>query len=829
MKNISVVILLFCFGIVFGQTTLNWKVFHPIKKMWMDAGTNLSVQEVLINSGDLPDPFVGENESKFDWIENYSWEFKSDVYFTTKDVKSEFIELLLPYVDTYAKIYVNDSLILLTDNAFKPYFVQLKSVIHKGNNEIRAVFTPPTLFHKQTYEKREVTYPAPNDVGEIPIAPLTRKPQYQFGWDWALRMNTIGFMKPVSVRSYNRNKIKWSKIETKSIRENLADLKLSIHFSQKSSTSVHLVSKLFGDYPALLVTNGSVEINVLLNNPKLWWPRGQGEPYLYHDSWVISDLDGNLIDSTTVEFGVRTTELIQDKDANGTAYYFKINGRPIFCKGANYIPTDVFPSKISSEKVEKLIREMYKSNFNIVRVWGGGIYPDDSFYKACNKFGIMVWQDLMFACAMYPGDSIFLENVKEELEFQIPRIASNPCVIQFNGNNEVDVAWKYWGFRTKYQITNKQQAIIDENYDALFKRLLPKLIEENTLIPYIHTSPLGHWTQKEDFPHGTQHYWGVWHGKDPLEDFGRKSGRFNAEYGFQSFPEYSTLLSFSDTSEWDLNSSVMKNHQKSYVGNGMIKKHSDILFGKPKNFTEFVYFSQLTQAKAVSIAISSHRLNAPICMGTIFWQLNDCWPAPTWSSIDYYGNWKALQYRVKEDYQDVTVLEKTEEIGEEDYYFVSDSPVEFETDLISEVYSVKGMLIKKSTNRIKVKSGVKYILDIPNAEGWSKVNYFVKFSWENELHENKERSFTHIADVFSCSKASGNDFNWEIIQLDSINKKAVIEIYSGKLLQDLWFSSLKLGVKYNRNFISILPGKHQIEISYEGDVPKKEDFIVNWR
>lgn len=261
----------------------------------------------------------------------------------------------------------------------------------------------------------------------------------------------------------------------------------------------------------------------------------------------------------------------------------------------------------------------------------------------------------------------------------------------------------------------------------------------------------------------------------------------------------------------------------------MIKKHSDILFGKPKNFTEFVYFSQLTQAKAVSIAISSHRLNAPICMGTIFWQLNDCWPAPTWSSIDYYGNWKALQYRVKEDYQDVTVLEKTEEIGEEDYYFVSDSPVEFETDLISEVYSVKGMLIKKSTNRIKVKSGVKYILDIPNAEGWSKVNYFVKFSWENELHENKERSFTHIADVFSCSKASGNDFNWEIIQLDSINKKAVIEIYSGKLLQDLWFSSLKLGVKYNRNFISILPGKHQIEISYEGDVPKKEDFIVNWR
>ena len=828
MKGILFLIFFLVFGNCFSQE-VTWKLYHPIKKVWLDASKQNSVQEILIQSGELPDPFYGENESKFSWIESYIWEFKTEVNITNKDINSEFVELLLPYVDTYSKIYVNDSLVLLTENAFKPYFIQIKPFIHLGKNEIRAVFTPPTLYHKQTYEKREVTYPAPNDIGEIPIAPLTRKPQYQFGWDWAFRMNTIGFMKPVSIRCYNRNKIKWRKIETKSIQENKANLTLSIQFFQSKSTSIHLKSKLFGDFPALLVTNGSVEIDVFLNNPKLWWPRGQGEPNLYCDSWIIQDLDGNFIDSTNVEFGVRTSELIQDKDANGTSYYFKINGRPIFCKGANYIPTDVFPTQITTDKVEKLIREMVESNFNIVRVWGGGIYPDDSFYKACNKYGIMVWQDLMFACAMYPGDSIFLENVKEELEFQVPRIAANPCVIQFNGNNEVDVAWKHWGFQVRYLISKSQQAIIIENYEDLFKRLAPSIIEKYTNIPYIHTSPLGHWTEKEDFPHGTQHYWGVWHGKDPIEDFGKKSGRFNAEYGFQSFPEYSTLLKFSTKSDWDLNSTVMKSHQKSYVGNGMIKKHSDLLFGKPKDFSEFVYFSQLTQAKAVSVAISAHRLNAPICMGTIFWQLNDCWPAPTWSSIDYYGNWKALQYRVKEDYEDITVLEKTEEIGREEYYFVSDSPVEFETTLTCEIYAIEGDLIEKTVNNIQVKPGLKYKILVPTYDYFSNFDYHVKFSWDNASNEKRERSFTRIIYKSKYSKANDSDYTWELTSIDTTAKKAVITINTSKFLQDLWFSSLKLGVKFNRNFISILPGKHQIEISYEGDVPKKEDFILNWR
>ena len=833
MKYLVFSIFLVQVLLAMGQKTLHWKLFHPIKKVWVDAGTNQTVQEVLIAAGELPDPFIGENEAKFTWIENYTWEFESEFQCSPEDFKFDFLEMYFPTLDTYASIYINDSLVKTTANAFIPHSVQLKSYVKIGLNKVKIVFTPPVLYHKKNYANREVTYPAPNDNGEIAVAPLTRKPQYQFGWDWALRMNTIGFRKPIEIRKYDMNRIVWAKVETKEIKEKEAVLTINLKFADERfnrNSVIFIQSELFYQDFALSVNNGEAFDTVILKNPKLWWPRGQGEPYLYQDTWRVLNVEGWFIDSVKVEFGVRTSELIQEKDSVGTSYYFKINGRPIFCKGANYIPQDVFPARVTDESIRTMVQQMKEANFNIVRVWGGGYYPDEVFYQECDRQGIMVWQDVMFACAMYPGDSSFLENVREELLYQIPRIAAHPSVIQFNGNNEVDVAWKYWGFRSKYQITNKQQAIIEESYDDLFKKLIPSIVSDNTYVPYIHTSPLSHWTQLEDFPHGTQHYWGVWHGKDPIEDFGKKSGRFNAEYGFQSFPEYSTLLKFSDKSDWDLNSSVMKNHQKSYVGNGMIKKHSDILFGEPKDFTEFVYFSQLTQAKAVSIAISSHRLNAPICMGTIFWQLNDCWPAPTWSSIDYFGNWKALQYRVKQDFEDVTVLEKTEKLGGEEYYFTSDAPDKFDTEFNYAIYSITGNLLHKKSKKVSVYNGLKLKVNlVENYDAVLPSNYVVKFTWNNGVNVSNERFFVHVKNNIGYKKAKSTDFQWEIIAVDSIQKTAVIKINTSKLLQDLWFSSLKLGVKYDRNFISVLPGEHLIQISYKGDVPLKEDFILNWR
>jgi beta-mannosidase len=829
MRCILIVInLIFSFSVL-SQQNLEWEFFHPIKKEWIGAGQFGSVQEVLIAKGELPDPFVGVNESKFDWIEEYIWEYRSSIDIDSVVYNSKFIELFLPWVDTYAKVYLNDSLILETSNSFLPYSVQIKENVQLGQNRIRVTFIPPILKNAQNTDERGVFYPAPNDVGKIQVAPLVRKPQYQFGWDWSMRMNTIGFIKPVTLYHYSFPRVSNIKVEAEEFTDSLADMNFQLKFFSEFNSRLNIQSKYIGSQRNVEVENGKIELSFELLQPTLWWPRGQGEAFMYYDTLILYTTYGKFIDAIPFSFGVRKSELVREKDSIGTSYYFKINGRPIFCKGANLIPLDIFPSRVKKEDIRFMVNQMVESNFNIVRVWGGGYYPDDFFYDLCDKSGIMVWQDFMFACAMYPSENSFIDNVKEELNYQIPRISRHPSVIQFNGNNEVDVAWKYWGFQDKYAISKKNQDLISRDYFQLFKLFIPELVIENTNIPYIHTSPLGHWINKEDFPHGTQHYWGVWHGKDPIEDFGKKSGRFNAEYGFQSFPEFSTLLKFSSTKDWSLNSEIMKSHQKSYVGNGMIKKHSDLLYGKTTDFKTFVYYSQLTQVKAVSIAISSHRLLNPICMGTIFWQLNDCWPAPTWSSIDYYGNWKALQYRVKDDYKDVTILEKTDKIGAETYFLISDLPSPIKTNLKVELYSMNGSIISKNEKEFNLNPNepIQLFKDCvkPN---WQKLNYLVKFSWNDENGNENSRAFVHIGNKKNYVKALRSQFYVTINSIDTITKTAIIEVKTQQFLQDFWISCNKQTIKFENNFVQILPGKKEIKITFT-EIPKIEDFQFMWR
>lgn len=829
MKVYVIIIFSLYFLPLFGQYELNWKFLHPIKKEWIDAGTFGSVQEKLINAGELPDPFWGLNESKFDWIENHEWEFTSIFEIDSLLFTKNRIELILPCVDTYAKLFLNDSLILETSNAFLPYQIQIKDLVKKGKNTLYVIFTPPTIKHSLTAIEKGIYYPAPNDVGKVQVAPLVRKPQYQFGWDWTMRMNTIGFLKPVKLQSYDQFKMKSALVELVELKSDTALMGLKLNLSENISGKYILESKYIGNLQEIEIQNGELDFSFEITNPLLWWPRGQGEQNMYEDKLVLKTNYGKVIDSIYIQFGIRKSELIQEKDSVGTSYYFKINERPIFCKGANVIPMDVFPSRVTNDKIESLVQQMVASNFNIVRVWGGGYYPEDYFYELCDKYGIMVWQDCMFACAMYPSDAVFIDNVKKELAYQIPRIAAHPCVIQFNGNNEVDVAWKYWGVQDKFKINEENQKHILNDYQILFKKEIPELIRSITSVPYIHTSPLGHWVNADDFPNGTQHYWGVWHGKDPIEDFGKKSGRFNAEYGFQSFPEYSTLKSFSNYQDWNLNSEVMKSHQKSYVGNGMIKKHADILYGKINRFDDFVYYSQLTQAKAVGIAISAHRLLSPICMGTIYWQLNDCWPAPTWSSIDYFGNWKALQYRAKEDYRDVTVLENTQSIGKETYFLVSDSPDTITTNLKYEVFNLSGKKIASEIKKINVYNGIKYPIFKQNITPlFMKSNYLVRFEWKDLKGNICRREFTHIGNKNLYKKALRSQFNVEITSVDTLKKIAVLKIKSAAFLNDFWITSSIKEIYFEDNFVPILPGVREIKFHFN-TIPMVKDLLFKWR
>ncbi|MES2799708.1 MAG: sugar-binding domain-containing protein [Bacteroidota bacterium] len=823
MKKLFIASQLIFSSVMAQDQVLNWTVEHAVTKEVLDAGTHGSVQEILIKKGELPDPFYGKNEEKFGWIENHTWEFESTFTVDDTSFQNDFLELIFPFVDVYAELYLNDSLLGVTQNAFRPYRFEVKSLLKHGENKIRAKFYPPVLFHKEMYEKANYHLPAPNDVHEIAIAPYTRKPQYQFGWDWSLRMNTIGFMKPVSLNASNGIRVVNKNVVTRSIDEQLtATIDLELHLIENQTEDLIWKSKLFGE-SVLRAEKGVIRRSETIDKAQLWWPRGHGDQHLYNDEWTISTIDGKVIYSSDVRFGIKQSKLINEKDQWGTNYEIWFNNKPIFCKGGDYIPQDVFPARVKDEDLRKMVEQLAATNFNMVRVWGGGYYPDDAFFEACDELGIMVWQDFMFACAMYPGNPDFLLNVQEEIEYQIPRIASHPSVTIFNGNNEVSVAWKYWGFQVRYNIYGKDADEVQASYDRLFKELIPTKVNQFSAQPYIHTSPLSHWGKDEFYDNGSQHYWGVWHGKDPMEDFAKKIGRFNAEYGFQSFPEYSTLLNFSTKDQWSLQSDVMKHHQKSYVGNLMIEKHANLLYGKAENFEQFIYLSQLTQSHAVSIAVSGHRLNFPRCMGTLYWQVNDVWSAPTWSSIDYYWNWKALNYHVKKDYEDVAILRKEPTPNQFEYYLISDVPQTFTCKVHFEIFDLKGKKLAENHFKKVMSQNENMKICLGELAGnYANQNVVVKFKWTTAEGKELTRDFSQLPIAYN--KAGNDDSKISIHCHDSARKEMTIKVDVKRYVRNFWLFSEKAGLQFDDNFVDLLPGDHFFKIKYEGEAPSLESF-----
>ena len=785
---------------------LEWEIQHPVDKNWITLGVRGSVQEALLQQGLLPDPFQGTNEEAYQWIEDHIWNFKSRFFLSEAMFNAKEVELVFPCIDTYAKIFVNGKEVLDAQNYFRPYRVEVRSELILGYNEIEAVFTPPVLFHKKSYENEAFHYPAPNDHGKIKAAPLTRKPQYQFGWDWAPRINTLGFPYPITVEVKEHGCIQSCVVNTLSIGDT-AELEWVL--VKENSAKHHLVrSQVFG----WEVKNDGQNLQKLrfsLENPTLWYPREFGNPAMYQDTLVTLDEQGRILQKYPYSFGVRSVKLIQQTDTWGTSFAFEINGKPIFMKGGDMIPPSMFGGATTNEEWEQWVALMAESNFNMVRIWGGGDYADEAFLNACDKAGIMVWHDAMFACAMYPGSSEFLANVEAEFHYQWPRITRHPSVVYINGNNEVDVAWKNWGFQLLYALKNSEQKEIELAYDTLFRELLPKVLSQYSNLPYVHTSPLSNWGKSGYYDHGTQHYWGVWHGSDPMKDFEKNIGRFNAEFGFQSFPEFSTLKRFSDSSDWSLSSRVMKHHQKSYVGNGMILKHARELYGKPTDFEEFVYFSQLTQAHAVASAVSGHLLDAPRCMGSLYWQINDCWPAPTWSSIDYLGNWKALHYQVRNLYQNITVVQNNEHRC---LTIVANNVDSVKTLVSWEVYRLDApspRLVSRQQQEIHLKNFES--LQIFDGTGL-KCAHAVKV----KVGEASER--TYLVGPFKSRNT--HNASLKIISMDTLHKTGVFLFENEHFMADVWWYSMTPGVRFELNFEHCLPGKHEISFTFD-EIPKQ--------
>lgn len=687
---------------------------------WLSATIPGTVHTDLLNNQIIEDPYYRTNEKDLQWIDKVNWEYKTTFNLNDSLLNKEHVEIIFNGLDTYADVYLNGTKILSADNMFRTWKVNSKQFLNSGANELHVVFHSPITKGLELYESFGIPLPASNDqsenggLGNNKVSVHTRKAGYHYGWDWGPRFVTSGIWRAIEINAWDTAQIENSYVVTRSIEKNAAHLISEATMDISKAGKYQLITKMDGKKVAeneahLETGRQQLTSEFKIRNPKLWWPVGLGDAHLYNVTQELY-LDGVLIDTKDVKTGVRTARLIQEEDAdkNGRSFYFEVNGVPVFGKGANYIPNDLFLPRVTLEDYETVINSAVEANMNMLRVWGGGIYENDEFYELCDEKGIMVWQDFMFACSMYPDTPELQESIRQEAIDNVQRLRNHPSIVLWCGNNEIEVAWseydhtRGWGWRRKYP--RDQQNRIWAAYQKIFHEILPEVVSAETEhIDYWKSSPSAGPEQvaTNETRSGDNHYWGVWHGLHPISDFNIYISRFMSEYGFQSFPEFSTVKKYTIESDWDIESEVMAAHQRSGIGNLRIKQYMESHYKDPKDFESFLYVSQLLQAKAIKEAIEAHRRNMPYCMGSLFWQINDCWPVASWSSLDYYKNWKAQQYMTKKAFAPIFVSPKVSE-NQVDFYVISDK-LEAEKALLKiTVMDFNGNIITKSENKISI-------------------------------------------------------------------------------------------------------------------------------
>ena len=612
----------------------------------------------LLSNQIIKDPFIGNNEKLLQWIEEEDWEYTTHFQLTDKHLDNQHLQLVFEGLDTYANVYLNNELILESENMFIEYKKEVKSYLKLGHNELKVVFHSPLKHNKEKVKNYPYKLPSGCESVSLKVSPFTRKAAYHFGWDWGPRFVTMGIWKPVYIEIWNDVKINHINCQTISINNDNAIVSLEVELEAHTTETQKFHLTINDSIHPFNLQKGinHYKYNLSVDQPQLWWTHDLGKPFLY-DMDVAIFIDNQLVDRKKIKYGIRTIELINEPDEIGTSFYFKLNNIPVFMKGANYIPQNSFLTEVTHDNYKQLISLAKNANLNMLRVWGGGIYEKDIFYELCDQEGILVWQDMMFAGSLYPtNDTSFLNSIYKEVAQNIKRLRHHTSIALWCGNNEIDVAWKNWGWQKQYNYSKTDSIKIWEGYKKLFHDSIPSIVSRLDNRNYTTTSPLSNWGKAENFNHSTMHYWGVWHGKEELTEFRNNIGRFMVEYGYQSYPSIETINQFATQNEHDLNGPVMKNRQKSYIGNSMITEHIKKWYGNYSSFDDFVIKSQKTQALALKIAIQQHRKNQPHCMGSLFWQLNDCWPGPSWSVIDYYGNPKVGYEVVKKEFQPIIAV-----------------------------------------------------------------------------------------------------------------------------------------------------------------------------
>lgn len=818
----------------------NWEFSESGTEVWMPAKVPGTVHADLLANGVIEDPHYRLNESDVQWIENKDWIYRTKFSVDDNLLQHNVVELIFEGLDTYADVYLNNNLILEADNMFIAHQVDVKNYLKAGENELRVFFHSPVEKGMEKLTKLNYLLPATNE--QAPEGKrtniFTRKAPFHYGWDWGPRLVTLGIWRNVSLNAYDFAKIENVYVQTTKIENNKAKLSgyAEIEVKTEGEYSLNLLidnrTKKVNKRVDLKPGTQKVEFEFDIENPKLWWSNGLGEPNLYDFVFNLSK-GRQVIDRKELAFGVRTLELVQEPDKTGRSFYFRLNGVPVFMKGANVIPSETLTPSVSEATYRRLIQNAVDANMNMLRVWGGAIYEEDLFYELCDQNGILIWQDFMFACALQPGDEAHLENIRKEAEYNVKRLRNHACIALWCGNNENLHGWHHWGWKESFEPDVRD--FVWRTYERIFYEILPSAVKKyDPKTEYWSSSPTAYGDMLADRKSGDEHDWTVWFGQQPFSNYEKNVPRFVSEYGLQAFPSMHTIRQFSEEGDWDIHSEVMKRRQRSnmnwvspgFNGNDMIKWYMEKYYKVPERFEDFVYVSQLLHALAYKTAIEAHRRNMPHCMGSLYWQLNDSWPTISWATVDYYGRWKASHYAVR-DANAALMLSPTVEDDKLVVYAVNDMLSEINGDLHIALISFYGDTLYSFNTGVTVQ---------PNQS--SKI--FTK-----AIDELSEKGFDKSKVAIHVVLKNGNEVKAENLyyfvtpkelELPGANVSVSarktsagyeIQLTSDVLVKNLFIDTTMPDLFFSDNYFDLLPGQSKtVRVVTERELDVENDFVL---
>ncbi len=792
-----------------------WEFSQAGSNEWMSARVPGTVHQDLLDHGRLPDPFYGMNEQKVQWVEKEDWLYRTVFTVTADQLKSDAAWLTFEGLDTYADVYLNGSLLLKADNMFVGHKLAVKDVLREGENRLMIRFRSPVEETAPQWDTDGFNYPADNDHSEKRMSVYTRKAPYSYGWDWGIRLATSGIWRPVKLTFCNGAAIDDFFVCQQEVTEQVAKVDNQLEINNVTSTPKEAQVKVvyaYGEQADTLTRTvvlqpgkNSLSMPAWIEKPHLWMPNGWGDPALYTFTATVS-VDGKEVASREEAIGLRSIRVVMEDDKDGKSFYFEVNGKPMFAKGSNYIPGDALLPNMTGERYARLFEDIRAANMNMVRVWGGGIYEDDRFYEEADRNGILVWQDFIFACTTYPHDPTFLKRVSEEAVYNMRRLRNHASLAMWCGNNEIYEGMRYWGWKDKYSPVVWKE--MTEGYDVLFRQLLPELVEAND--PgrfYMHGSPYeANWGRPESWKIADSHNWGTWYGQKPFESLDTEIPRFMSEYGFQAFPEMKTIRMFASPEDYELESPVMNAHQKASIGNFLIKKTMALYYKVPEKFEDLIYAGLILQGQGMRHGIEAHRRHRPYCMGSLPWQLNDSWPVVSWSSIDYYGNWKAMHYQIRRAFAPVLV-DAIKEGNNLSYYIMSDRLTDEELTLNLELMDFNGKVYRKqkvdgllpaNTSKLFYQEPVEQAL--AGRDSATTFMHMVVKSKKGEVLSDEIYYFAHPKDQLLPK----TPLQWQVKQ-----KKGYCEVTvkADKLARDIFIEVPVQGVRFSDNFFDLLPGQ----------------------